>query len=70
MNKNLFKEFQAKTKPYNFLYSNSINLIESFFKIDNNFKNKISNSIPLSLNKNKIFKNLFMKVADEGFSFF
>jgi hypothetical protein len=70
MNKNLFKEFQAKTKPYNFLYSNSINLIESFFKIDNNFKNKISNSIHFSLNKNKIFKNFFMKVADEGFSFF
>ena len=70
INKNLLKEFQAKTKTYNFLYSNSINLIESFFKIDNNFKNKISNSIPLSLNKNKIFKNFFMKVADEGFSFF
>ena len=70
INKNLLKEFQAKTKSYNFLYSSSINLIESFFKIDNNFKNKISNSIPLSLNKNKIFKNFFMKVADEGFSFF
>ena len=70
INKNLLKEFQTKTKSYNFLYSNSINLIESFFKIDNNFKNKISNSIPLSLNKNKIFKNLFMKVADEGFNFF
>ena len=70
INKNLLKEFQAKTKTYNFLYSNSINLIESFFKIDNNFKNKISNSIPFSLNKNKIFKNFFMKVADEGFSFF
>ena len=70
INKNLLKEFQAKTKTYNFLYSNSINLIESFFKIDNNFKNKISNSIPLSLNKIKIFKSFFMKVADEGFSFF
>ena len=70
INKNLLKEFQSKTKTYNFLYSNSINLIESFFKIDNNFKNKISNSIPFSLNKNKIFKNFFMKVADEGFSFF
>ena len=70
INKNLLKEFQAKTKTYNFLYSNSINLIESFFKIDNNFKNKISNSLPFSLNKNKIFKNFFMKVADEGFSFF
>ena len=62
MNKNLFKEFQAKTKPYNFLYSNSINLIESFFKIDNNFKNKISSLIPLSLNKNKTFKNTILKI--------
>ena len=69
INNNLLKEFENKTKSYNLLYSNSINLIESFFKIDNKFQNKISNSIPLVLNKNKMFKNFFMKVADEGFSF-
>ena len=70
INNAFLKKFQDKTKSYNFLYANGINLIESFFKFDNIFKNRFSETIPLVLNKSKTFKNFFIKIADKGLNFF
>ena len=65
-NKNLLSSFQNKTRPYNLLYSNGINLIESFFKFDATFNNKFSSSIPALINKNKKLKDFFINFADNG----
>ena len=65
-NKNLLSSFQNKTRPYNLLYSNGINLIESFFKFDTTFNNKFSSSIPALINKNKKLKDFFINFADNG----
>ena len=65
-NKNLLSAFQNKTRPYNLLYSNGINLIESFFKFDTTFNNKFSSSIPALINKNKKLKDFFINFADNG----
>ena len=70
INNTFLNKFQDKTKSYNFLYANGINLIESFFKFDNIFKNKFSETIPFVLNKSKTFKNFFIKVADKGLNSF
>ena len=66
INKKILKNFQNKTRPYNLIFSNGINLIEIFFKLDSNFNNKFSKTIPLVLDKNKKLKNFFMKFADQG----
>ena len=65
-NKNLLSNFQNKTRPYNLLYSNGINLIESFFKFDTTFNNTFSSSIPALINKNKKLKDFFINFADNG----
>ena len=65
-NKNLLSSFQNKTRPYNLLYSNGINLIENFFKFDTTFNNKFSSSIPALINKNKKLKDFFINFADNG----
>ena len=68
--KNLFKKFENKARPNNIIYSNGINFLENFFKIDTIFKNRLSNKIPLIVNKNKKIKSLFMRIADQGLGFF
>jgi len=68
INENFNKHFENKTKPYNLLYSNGINLIENIFRIDSVIKNKISNKIPILINKNQKLKNILMEFADKGFN--
>ena len=68
--RNLFRIFENKARPNNIIYTNGINFLENFFKIDTIFKNKLSNKIPLVVNNNKKMKNLFMKIADQGLDFF
>ncbi len=69
LNKNILKNFENKTKSNNFLYISGINIIESFFKLDSQFKNSISNLIPKLTKKNKYVKNLFIQIADKGLRF-
>ena len=70
MIKIFLRNLKNKARPNNIIYSNGINFLENFFKIDTIFKNRLSNKIPLIVNKNKKIKSLFMRIADQGLGFF
>ena len=67
LDQSLLKEFENKTKHFNYLYASSINFIHEFFKFDNKFNNKYSNKIFYFLEKNSLFKKYSTKFADKGF---
>mgnify|MGYP001459177808 CR=1 FL=1 len=67
LDQSLLKEFEKKTKHFNYLYVNSINFIFDFFKFDNKFNNNYSNKIFNFLEKNSLFKKYSTKFADSGF---
>jgi len=60
------KEFQNKTKHYNYIFSGTIDFIHDFFKFDNNFNNKYSTKLFNFLEKNYLFKKYTKKFADKG----
>ncbi len=62
-------EFEKKTKHKNYIFSNSIDLVQEFFNFERNFNNNIlSNSIKI-LGKNRSINKLFTKLADKGINF-
>ena len=66
LDSSLLNEFEKKTKHYNLIYSNGINFIQDFFKLDNKFKNNYSEKIMNFVGKNNFINNLFIKVANRG----
>ena len=60
------KEFENKTKHYNFLFSIGNDFIYEFFKFDNNYKNNYLNHLLKFINKNEIFNKLANRYADRG----
>tara|TARA_B100001113_G_scaffold337398_1_gene318625 strand:- start:2184 stop:3284 length:1101 start_codon:yes stop_codon:yes gene_type:complete len=66
LDKTTIEEFEKKTKHYNFLYSNGINLLQDFFKLDSKNKNKITHKLFGLIGKNKFFNKIFMNMADQG----
>ena len=67
LDQSLLKEFENKTKHFNYLYASSIDFIFEFFKFDNKFNNNYSNKIFYFLEKNSLFKKYSTKFADNGF---
>lgn len=67
LDKSLLKEFENKTKHFNYIYASSIDFIHEFFKFDNQLKNNYSNKIFYFLEKNPLFKKYTTKFADKGF---
>tara|TARA_B100001778_G_scaffold333256_1_gene341377 strand:- start:1628 stop:2722 length:1095 start_codon:yes stop_codon:yes gene_type:complete len=59
-------EFQNKTKHYNYIFSNTIDFIHEYFKIDNSFNNLYSKKLFNFLDKNNLFKKYTIKLADKG----
>ena len=59
-------EFEKKVKPQNYLFSNSIDLIYEFFKLESKIKNKLMSRSIQILGKNKSINKLFTKFADTG----
>ncbi len=66
LDQSILKEFENKTKHYNYLYANSINFINEFFKLDSKFDNSFSNKLFYFLDKNSLFKKYSIKFADNG----
>ena len=62
-------EFEKKVKHLNFSFSKGIDFIYEFFKIDNKFKNKISNFFIGPLKNNNEFKKFSAKIANRGLNF-
>ena len=67
LDKSLLKEFENKTKHFNYIYASSIDFIHEFFKFDNQLKNNYSNKLFYFLEKNPFFKKYTTKFADKGF---
>ena len=66
LNSSIFDEFERKTKHRNFIFSQGIDMIYNFFDKERRINGEfISNSLK-HLGKNKYFKEIFSKFADEG----
>ncbi len=62
-------EFEKKTKHKNYIFSNSIDLIQEFFNFERKLNNSIlSKSIQL-LGKKPYINSMFTKIADRGINF-
>ena len=64
----VLKEFETKTRHFNFIFSNSIDFIYEFFNFDKNIDNTSLDKILKFLGKNKSLKKTLIKFADNGFS--
>ena len=60
----ILSEFTQKTKPRNFIFTISVDLLKNMFTYDK-FK---SESLKI-LNKSNLAKNTFFNIADKGFQF-
>ena len=60
------KEFENKTKHYNFLFSIGNDFIYEFFKFDNNYKNNYLNYLLKFFSKNEIFNKFAHRYANRG----
>ena len=66
LDQSILKEFEKKTKHYNYLYANGINFIHNFFKLNNKLDNNFSNKIFYLLENNSLFKKYSIKFANRG----
>ena len=68
LNSSIFYEFEKKTKHRNFIFSQGIDLIYNFFDQERKIKGQFISQSLKYLGKNKYFKEIFTKFADEGLS--
>ncbi len=62
-------EFEKNIKHKNYIFSNSIDLVQEFFNFERKFNNNILNKSVKILGKNPFINKLFTKVADKGINF-
>ena len=62
-------EFENRLKHKNFIFSNSIDLIQSFFNFERKKKNKILSKSVQLIGKNPTLNKVFTKIADKGILF-
>ena len=60
----ILSEFSNEVKPRNFMFSIGVNLIKKSISY-----NKIRDKLFKILNKSNLTKNIFFKIANEGFKF-
>jgi len=65
----ILSEFSKETKPRNFAFSVSVDLLKNSFSIRNKYFKKIRNNILKILNRNNFIKDIFFNIADKGFKF-
>ena len=64
----VYKDFENKTKHFNFIFSSGNDFIYEFFKFDSKYKSNYLNQLVKFLGKNKLFNNFVSKYADQGLS--
>ncbi len=62
-------EFEKNSKHKNYIFSNSIDLVQEFFDFERKFNNNILSKYVKYLGKNQFINKLFTKVADKGINF-
>ncbi len=65
----ILNDFEKQTKNKNFVFSNGIDFIHEFFKIEKKIKNKNVTKIFQIIGKNNNFSNFLIKLADRGMNF-
>ena len=63
---NILLEFTKKTKPFNYIFANGIDITEKYFSINNKFLNRYSNVLLSKINKNSTINNIIINLADKG----
>ena len=65
----ILSEFSKETKPGNFAFSISTDLLKNSFAIKNKYVNKIRNIILKEIDKSDFVKGVFFNIANKGFKF-
>ena len=60
----ILSEFSNEVRPRNFMFSASVNVLKNSISY-----NRIRDKLFKILNRSDITKNLFLKIANEGFKF-
>ena len=68
-NADVLSEFSSETKPRNFIFQISVDLLKNCFSYQNNSFKTWRNIILKNLNNNKFTKSQFLKFANLGFRF-
>ncbi len=66
LDKSVCVEFEDKLKHKNFIFSNGIDLIHEFFKIESKIKNNLLSKSVKLIGNNPSLNKIFMKIADKG----
>ena len=66
LNKLICEEFEKNRKHKNYIFTNGIDTIYEFFKLESKIKNKTLSSIIKSIGSNKFINKTFTKFADNG----
>jgi len=65
----ILSEFSKKTKPANFAFSVSTDILKHSFSLKNVYFKEARNEFFKILNKNNFAKNIFFNMANKGFRF-
>ena len=60
-------DFEKKTKHKNYLFSNSIDFVHEYFKLEYKMRTTFLSKIVKFLGEKKLTNNFFTKLADNGF---
>ena len=65
----ILTQFSAETKPGNFVFSVSTDILKNYLSVKNRYFKEIRNNLFKTLNKSDFAKNIFFNIADKGFKF-
>ena len=65
-NNDVLSEYSTVTKPQNFIFSMSTNILKEFFSNKNKYLSYTRNEVLKNLNKNQFIKKIFYNIANEG----
>ena len=66
LDESICAKFEKKTKSQNYIFSNSIDLIYEFFKLESKSNKNFLGKFVKHLGKNKIINKIFLNIADRG----
>jgi 2-octaprenyl-6-methoxyphenol hydroxylase len=65
----ILSEFSNESRPRNFAFSLSVDILKNYFSIENDYFKELRNNLLKNLNKNNYIKSVFFNIANKGFEF-
>ena len=65
----ILSEFSNESRPRNFAFSLSVDILKNYFSIENDYFKELRNNLLKNLNKNNYIKSTFFNIANKGFEF-